>query len=275
MSQIYAMDTFFTTSLGNYALASRCQILSELGYDGTHLTVWDADTAATIPHFVMCAQQHKLTVNGIYFMLDIANPAAAQATIAQIASIPVTTTVEVAMLANGMGQHRSDTSFDSLALTYLQQICAIASQHGHQVVLYPHVNFWLETTDDALRICQQVNHPNLGISFNAYHWYAMGNRDINATTTSIAPYLRAANICGSRMNPPGSAMPASIELIDQGELDLFVVLCALNHVGYTGAIGLQGFGIGGDVYSKLRHSRQVFRDLHHRAALRGHWAHLQ
>jgi hypothetical protein len=70
-------------------------------------------------------------------------------------------------------------------------------------------------------------------------------------------------------------MPATIELIDQGELDVFVLLCALRQVGYTGAIGLQGFGIGGDVYSKLRHSRHVFRDLHHRVALRSHWAHLQ
>jgi hypothetical protein len=77
------------------------------------------------------------------------------------------------------------------------------------------------------------------------------------------------------MNPPGSPRPATIELIDQGELDLFVVLCTLHQVGYRGAIGLQGFGIGGDVYSKLRHSRQVFRDLHHRVALRSHWAQLQ
>ena len=275
MSQIYAMDTFFTTSLGTYTLPNRCQILSELGYDGTHLTIWDAHTAATIPQFVATAQQHKLAVNGIYFMLDIANPAKAQATIAQIASIPVATTVEVAMLADGMGTHMSDPSYDTHAVAYLLQICAIASQHGHQVVLYPHVNFWLETTADALRICQAVNHPALGISFNAYHWYAMGNRDIHATLTSIAPYLRAANICGSRMNPAGSTRPATIELIDQGELDVFVVLCALRQVDYTGAIGLQGFGIGGDVYSKLRHSRQVFRDLHHRVARRSHWAHLQ
>lgn len=272
MSQIYAMDTFFVTSVASYSLNSRCQILSELGYDGTHLTIWDAHTATTIPQFVTSAQQHKLAVSGVYFMLDITNPTAAQTTIAQIASIPVATTIEVAMLADGMGQHMSNPRYDAHAVTYLRQICAIASQHGHQVVLYPHVSFWLETTTDALRICHAVDHPALGISFNAYHWYAMGNRDIHATLTSIAPHLKAANICGSRINPPGSPRPATIELIDQGELDLFVVLCAIRQAGYSGAIGLQGFGIGGDVYSKLRHSRQVYRDLHHRVALRSHWA---
>lgn len=275
MSQLYAMDTFFTTSLGTYTIDSRCQILNELGYDGTHLTIWDARTAAAIPHFVASAQQHKLAINGIYFMLDIANPVAAQATIAHIASIPVATTIEVAVFAERPGLHLTDPSYDNHAIAYLQQICALASHHGHQIVLYPHVNFWLETTSDALRICQAVNHPALGISFNAYHWYALGNRDIHATLATMAPYLRAANICGSRMNPAGSPMPATIELIDQGELDMFVVLCALRHVGYTGPIGLQGFGIGGDVYSKLRHSRHVFRDLHHRVALRSHWAELQ
>jgi sugar phosphate isomerase/epimerase len=272
MTQLYAMDTFFYTTLGSYDLTARCQILSELGYDGTHLTVWSERAERDIARLATVPAHYKLDVCGVYFMLDIHDAQQAQHTIDLIQSIPITTTIELAMHAGGSHQHCGDASLDAQAVPYIQQICDIAAQHGHQVVLYPHVHFWLESHTDAIRICRHINHPRLGISFNAFHWYALGNRDIGDTLTALKPYLAAVNICGTRMLPPGQRLPASIELIDEGELDLFHVLCELKRIGYTGPVGLQGFGIGGDVYSKLRHSHDAFDELMHRVALRSHWA---
>lgn len=77
------------------------------------------------------------------------------------------------------------------------------------------------------------------------------------------------------MCTPDQPMPATIELIDRGELDVFYVLCQLKAVGYNGPIGLQGYGIGGDVYTNLRTSMTAFRDLNQRVALRSHWAKLR
>lgn len=275
MPAVYAMDTFFYSSLGNYDFTARCQILSELGYDGTYLTVWSEQAARDIPLLATIPAMHKLSVCGVYFMLNIADEQAVRHTISQIASVPVATTIELAVYADQPNMHQQDTLYDHLLLQYLPELCQIATQHNHQIALYPHVGFWLETNADAVRICQQFAHPRLGIAFTAYHWYASGQRNLTHTLTSITPWLKAVNICGTRMNPPGHAMPASIELIDAGELDIFVVLCQLKAIGYTGAIGLQGYGIGGDVYHNLLTSIRAFRNLNHRVALRSHWANLR
>lgn len=275
MPAIYAMDTFFYSSLGSYSLNARCQMLSELGFDGTYLTVWSAQAEADIDALATVPAQHKLAVHGVYFMLNIADEVAMQHTLAHIARIPVATTIELAVYVGQPNQHQQNPQYDALLIKYLPRLCAIADQHNHQLALYPHINFWLESVADAVRICRQFHHPRLGIAFTAFHWYASGARDLNAALTLCAPWLKAANICGTRMLPPGQALPASIELIDSGELDIFVLLCQLKSAGYHGAIGLQGFGIGGDVYRNLRTSMNAFRDLNHRVALRGHWSNLR
>lgn len=275
MSAIFAMDTFFYTSLGSYDMTARCQMLSELGYDGTYLTVWSPQAERDIALLATVPANHKLTVNGVYFMLNIADAAAMQHTLALIAQVPVATTIELAIYVNQPNQHQQDPQFDDLLLTYLPQLCQIAEQHNHQLALYPHVKFWLETVADAVRICTKYPHPRLGIAFTAFHWYASTQRDLVPTMQMLAPWLKTANICGTRMLPPGHDLPASIELITHGELDIFAVLCQLKHIGYSGAIGLQGYGIGGDVYCNLRTSIHTFRDLNTRVALRSHWAHLR
>lgn len=272
MSAVYAMDTFFYTSLGSYDLNARCQMLNELGYDGTYLTVWSPQAIADIDALNTIPAQHKIHVHGVYFMLNIADDAAMQASLALIARVPVATTIEIAVYVGQPNHHQQDAQFDALLLKYLPALCQIADQHNHQIALYPHVHFWLETMADAVRICQQFAHPRLGIAFTAYHWYASGQRNLNDTLTQIAPWLKSANICGCRMLPLGQPLPASIELIDSGELDIFFVLCKLREVGYTGPIGLQGYGIGGDVYTNLRKSMSAFRNINHRVALRSNWA---
>lgn len=275
MPAIYAMDTFFYTSLGSYDLTARCQMLSELGYDGTYLTVWSPQAERDIAHLATVPVAHKLAVHGVYFMLNIADDEAMHHTLALIAKVPVATTIELAIYVGQPNQHQQDAQFDVLLHKYLPQLCAIAEQHNHQLALYPHVQFWLETPADAARICAQYPHPRLGIAFTAYHWYASGQRNLAQTLSLITPWLKTANICGSRMLPPGQAMAASIELIQSGELDVFAVLCQLKAIGYTGPIGLQGYGIGGDVYHNLRTSIQSLRDLNQRVALRSHWANLR
>jgi len=47
--------------------------------------------------------------------------------------------------------------------------------------------------------------------------------------------------------------------LDRGSFDVRQLLKALNELGYTGPIGLQGYGIGGDVYENLKRSMEAWR----------------
>lgn len=124
----------------------------------------------------------------------------------------------------------------------------------------------------CVRLCRRLAHPRLGLSFNGYHWYAADGRHLAARLDEAAPYLRSANVCGSRRLPEGSGpMSATIDPLNDGELDNFIVLAQLQRVGYRGWIGL-GYSIGGDVYMKLRRTLAAYHDLVKRLAQRPHWA---
>jgi hypothetical protein len=112
--------------------------------------------------------------------------------------------------------------------------------------------------------------------FCGYHWYARGGGDLPAQLAEAAPYLHAANLCGSRrVESPWHGLPATIEPLDDGELDNFAVLGMLRQSGFTGNLGLQGYATGGDVYAKLRRSLAALRDIEHRLDEHPGWARLR
>jgi hypothetical protein len=89
------------------------------------------------------------------------------------------------------------------------------------------------------------------------------------------PYLRQVNLCGSRRSASGVAGKATIEPLDEGELDNFALLGHLRRIGYEGFIGFQGYSIGGDVYAKLRRSLGALREMEQRLDRHPHWANLR
>lgn len=271
---VFAMDTYFYTSLGAYAFDVRCEMLAELGYDATYLTLWSAEAEADIPRLAYVKARYGLDVAGVYMTLDIASaPAGSAAHVLElIETLPIPTQVAVALYAEAPGRTQSDATLDDQALPWIERLLTIADRHGHEILLYPHFAFWLERTEDAVRLCRRLAHPRLGLSFNGYHWYAVDGKQLSARLDEAAPYLRSANVCGSRRLPEGSGpMPATIEPLDDGELDNFIVLAELQRIGYRGWIGFQGYSVGGDVYTKLQRSLTAYRSMITRLAKRPGW----
>jgi len=52
-----------------------------------------------------------------------------------------------------------------------------------------------------------------------------------------------------------------IQTLDKGSFNIRRFLKTLNSTGYTGPIGLQGYGIGGDAYENLKRSINAWREL--------------
>lgn len=272
---IFAMDTYFYTSLGAYDFDVRCEMLAELGYDATYLTLWSAEAEADIPRLAHVKTRYGLEVAGVYTTLDIAStPDGTAARVVEVLeTLPIPTQVAVALYAEAPGRAQSDAARDDQALPWIERLLALAERHGHEILLYPHRAFWLERTEDAVRLCRRLASPRLGLSFNGYHWYAVDGKYLSARLDEAAPYLRSANVCGSRRLPEGSGpMPATIEPLDDGELDNFVVLAELQRIGYRGWIGFQGYSVGGDVYIKLQRSLTAYRSMMARLAKRPGWS---
>jgi len=277
--RLFAMDTYFYTSLGAYEFDARCEMLRELGYDATYLTTWNEAAWNDVLKLPSVKARFGLDVAAVYATWDIAggdDHAGNQRIVRLIETLEGCNHVELAVRTTDQKIAMSDPTHDARMLRWLDKMLSVAQRRGITVSLYPHMNFWLERVEDAVRLCGKVNHPNLRAVFCGYHWYAVDGKDLPARLQEAAPWLRSVNLCGSRrFAQPVGGMPASIEPMDTGDLDNFAVLGLLRKIGYAGMVGFQGYSVGGDVYANLKRSMVAFRDMERRLERHPAWAELR
>jgi len=277
--KVFAMDTFFTHGLGTYAFDARCEILKELGYDGTYLTLYGEIGWENLSKLPSVKERYGLDVARVWALLDVAGKKDHEGNrrvLGMLETIEGCTSIELALVSSDTSLKSSDPKGDERAVPWLQELLEVAEHRDLTISLYPHVFFWLERVEDAVRLCRKVDHPNLGAVFCGYHWFVVDGKNLKGSLEQAAPFLRSANLCGCTMrdNPAPGTPPATVELVHEGALDNFYLLVMLKRVGYDGMVGLQGAHIGGDVYSKLERSLRAFRSMARRVEEHPRWADL-
>jgi hypothetical protein len=286
---LYAMDTCFHSSLGAYGWDARCEMLRELGYDATYLTLWSEDAWADLERIGQTREQFGLEVAGVYWTLDLDDRGGANARFLEaLEFVPGGTRFELAIVGEPSSDRISGASTcdhsDPRLRQWLEPILEAASRRELTVSLYPHLDFWLDCFEDATRLARKWSHPQLGTVFCGYHWFAGSGQDssghfsykyLQSILEEGAPWLKSANVCGSTCRVEKGARRCTIETLDRGELDNFAVLGLLREIEFSGPLGFQGYGIGGDVYANLRSSLQAAREMLSRLEARPHWARLR
>jgi sugar phosphate isomerase/epimerase len=157
---------------------------------------------------------------------------------------------------------------DARAVEILRELSDAAAKHTVRIALYPHSGFWIETVDDAVRIAEKVDRPNVGVTFNLCHWLKVSqSRDAKAAIEKAMPHLFVVSINGA--DTDGQDWKTLIQTLDRGTFDMKGFLETLRDAGYTGPIGFQGYGIGGDASDNLKrtmaawekHSRVLWGDV--------------
>ena len=275
---IYAMDTSFYTSLGSYGLEARCEMLRQLGYDATYVTLWSDEAWAEVPMLASVKEMYGLDVAAVYATLDIAagwDDQGNRRIRELVDTLEGCDTVELSVKSTDPGMPLSDPAGDAAASALLADLLAVAERRGITLALYPHIRFWMERVEDAARLCRAIDSRHLRMVFATYHWYAADGKNLAAAVEAAAPFLALANVCGSRRFDNGSGLPATIEPVDEGELDVFAVVGRLRASGYDGPLGVQGYSVAGDVYAKLRRSLEALRDIERRVDDHPAWADLR
>jgi len=155
---------------------------------------------------------------------------------------------------------KSSPEGDERAVEIIREVAGMADDAGVRVALYPHINEWLERHDDALRVVEKVGKGNVGLSFNLFHRLRIeGEEGIDEQLERLRPYLFTVTI-------NGSSKTGSIETLDSGEFDIYKLLSTLKGLGYGGPVGLQGWGIKGDVRENLARSMAAWRKFSGRLA---------
>ena len=165
------------------------------------------------------------------------------------------------------GKHKSSSpEGDPRAVKILGELADMAAAHKVRIALYPHHTFWLETIKDAVRIAEKVDRPNVGITLNLCHWLRVSkNRNARSVIERAMPHLFAVNINGA--DTDGQDWKTLIQTLDRGTFDMRAFLETLRDAGYTGPIGFQGYGIGGDAHDNLKRTMAAWEK--HSQVLRG------
>jgi len=158
-------------------------------------------------------------------------------------------------------QHKpSSPAGDSLAVEILREVADMAAEAGLRVAIYPHYGFWCERVEDAVRVAKKVDRRNVGVTFNLCHWLRVDDeKHLKPLLESAMPHLFVVTINGA--DSGGKDWKQLIQTLDRGSFDMRNFLKTLADCGYTGPIGFQGYGIGGDARENLKRTADAWLKL--------------
>lgn len=131
---------------------------------------------------------------------------------------------------------------DPIAVRHIRQVADWAAESGLKVALYPHAFFYVDKVEDAVRLIQKADRPNLGLIFNLCHWLKVqGPGDLDGVLQAAKPYLYCVSVNGA--DAGGQDWDALIRPLGEGDFDVAIVVKKVREIGYTGPFGLQCYNI--------------------------------
>ena len=154
----------------------------------------------------------------------------------------------------------SSPAGDERAVEILQEVADMAAQADLRVALYPHYGFWCQRVEDAVRVVEKVDRRNVGVTFNLCHWLKVDDeKNLRPLLELAMPHLFVVTINGA--DSGGKDWKQLIQTLDRGTFDMRGFLKTLAACGYTGPIGFQGYGIGGDAQENIERTMDAWREL--------------
>ncbi|NMC19785.1 MAG: sugar phosphate isomerase/epimerase, partial [Thermogutta sp.] len=235
-------------------LEQQARMLKELGYDGAGHNGLDQ-----VKERLSTLDQVGLRLFQIYVAIDVGpDRQAYDPRLIECFSLLKGRGTQVALTLRGLPP--GDPSGDPRAVSILRELADAAAANQVELVLYPHTGDWVQAVEDAVRVAEKVDRPNLGVMFNLCHWLRVSrDRDFEHALRLCGPWLRAVSINGAEEYSHQPDWSEYIQPLGKGSFDVLRFLEVLREVGYSGPIGLQCYGIPGDVAEHLAASMTTWR----------------
>ena len=249
----FAMDTG-TRDANHKTAESQVAMLKELGYAGIGPIYGNVNG---LLEMLSALDKHGLKMPALYVGLNIDGGKSAVTDQLRDAIKALKGRDTLVWLYVTSKKHKaSATEGDDEAVEALREVADLAQESHLRVALYPHTGFWVERVDDAVRVAEKAGRKDLGVTFNLCHWLRVDGKDLEATLKLAMGRLLVVTINGADIG--GKDWGQLIQTLDRGSFDVLKLLKALKDLGYAGPVGLQGYGIKGDVRENLRRSMEAW-----------------
>ena len=240
---------------GTLSPEQQAEILADFGYHGIGYT-----GTQKIPEALAAFERQHLKMFSTYIRADIGpkQPAYEEGLPEAIRQLKGHGTL---IWLHVHGGKASDDSLDDRAVDVIREIADMAAASELRVALYPHVGFYVATVQDAVRLAKKVDRENVGASFNLCHFLKLDDEaNLREALQLAKPYLFAVSINGADSGETKSMKwDRLIQTLDQGSFDVYALLKTLREIGYDGPIGLQCYGVQGDVRENLKRSMDAWQ----------------
>ncbi len=255
----FAMDT--ATDRENLSAAEQVEMLKKLGYTGIGYTGCDG-----LAEMLDELDKNDLRLFTVYLGVNIdPGQQSYDPKLKEAIKILKGRNTILWLFVRSTKHKPSSPDGDTQAVKIIREVADMAAESKVRVALYPHFGFWLERVEDAIRVAKKVDRSNVGVTLNLCHWLRLGGpKDMKSLITSAMPHLFVVTINGA--DSGGKDWKQLIQTLDRGTFDMSSFLKTLRDSGYTGPIGLQGYGIGGDAYENLERSMNAWHELSYRRA---------
>src|SRR5205085_8267060 len=146
------------------------------------------------------------------------------------------------------GRRRTDDEWKR-AIDAYQELGPVLEKNGIQLCIEPLNRFetyFLNTTDDAVRLCEEVSHPKVGILWDTFH-ANIEEKDLKEALLSTGRHLKHVHTCENDRGASGS-----------GHVDWNGVFAALEQLRYDGWLTIESFGF---TVGELCSAASIWRDL--------------
>ncbi|HZT30541.1 MAG TPA: sugar phosphate isomerase/epimerase family protein [Bryobacteraceae bacterium] len=135
------------------------------------------------------------------------------------------------------------------AVECYQSLGPALERHGVTIAIEPLNRFetyFLNTAADAVALCEQIGHPNVGVLFDTFH-ANIEEKNIGAAYRTVGKYLKHVHTCENDRGIPGS-----------GHVEWPDVFQALRDVRYDGWLTIESFGFS---LGELSAAASIWRDI--------------
>jgi len=251
----FAMDTG-TQDATHKTPTEQVALVKEVGFAGVGPIYHNA---AELQQWLVALDQNRLKMFALYLPLRLDDVPASLATVKEAAAALRGRDTLLWLYVTDKRGTPLDPNDEAVALQALREISSYAEDAGLRVAVYPHTGFSVQRVEDAVRLAEKVNRKNLGVTFNLCHWLMVDGKDLAASLKTARPYLFSVTINGA--DTGGTNWKELIQPLDRGTYDVSHVQRLLRTMKYTGPIGLQHYGIGGDARENLEHSMDGWKRL--------------
>jgi D-psicose/D-tagatose/L-ribulose 3-epimerase len=146
------------------------------------------------------------------------------------------------------GRRRTPEEWKRAVATF-QELVPALDRYGVSLAIEPlnrYETYFLNTTEDAVKLCRDVGHPRVGILFDTYH-ANIEEKSLPAALQSAGDHLLHFHSCENDRGIPGS-----------GHIDWPEILRTLRKLKYDGWLTIEGFGFS---LGALSAAASVWRDL--------------